>query len=54
MDDLLLFTQRKKLHMSKLEDFLKVLLKNVFQISPKKCQLLARNYNIGGKPFYQR
>ena len=37
MDDLLLFT--KKVHISKLEDLLKALLKNGLQISPRKCQL---------------
>ena len=39
MDDLLLFTPTKKLHMAKLEDLLKALLKIRLQISPKKCQL---------------
>ena len=39
MDDLLLFTPSKELHMSKLEDLLKVLLKNRLKISLKKCQL---------------
>ena len=39
MDDLLLFTPSKELHMSKLEDLLKALLKNGLKISPKKCQL---------------
>ena len=40
MDDLLLFTLTKKSHIAKLEDLLKVLLKNHFKISHKKCQLL--------------
>ena len=39
MDDLLLFTPSKELHMNKLEDVLKGLLKNGLKISPKKCQL---------------
>ena len=39
MDDLLLFTPSKSSHMNKLEDLLKVLLKNRLKISPKKCQL---------------
>ena len=39
MDDLLLFTPSKKSHAAKLEDLLKVLLKNGLKISPKKCQL---------------
>ena len=42
MDDLLLFIPKKKLHMSKLEDLLKALLKNSLKISPKKCQLFRR------------
>ena len=39
MDDLLLFTPSKGLHMAKLEDLLTALLKNGLKISPKKCQL---------------
>ena len=39
MDDLLLFTPSKGAHVAKLEDLLKVLLKNGLEISPKKCQL---------------
>ena len=39
MDYLLLFTPTKKLHIAKLEDLLKALLKNGVKISPKKCQL---------------
>ena len=46
MDDLLLFTPMKKLHMAKLEDLLKALLKNGLKISPKKCQLFNQSYNI--------
>ena len=42
MDDVLLFTQTKKLHIAKLEDLLKVLLKNGLNISPKKCQLFRK------------
>ena len=37
MDDLLLFTPSKRVHMAKLEDLLKALLKNSLKISPKKC-----------------
>ena len=37
MDNLLLFTPSKKVHITKLEDLLKVLLKNSLKISPKKC-----------------
>ena len=43
MDDLLLITPRKKSHIVKLEDFLKVLLKNGLKISPKKCQLIRKD-----------
>ena len=39
MDNLLLFTPSKKVHMAKLEDLSKALLKNSLKISPKKCQL---------------
>ena len=39
MDDLLLFTPSKQMHMRKLEDLLKALLKNELKISPRKCQL---------------
>ena len=39
MDDLLLFTPSKQMHMRKLEDLLKALLKNGLKISPMKCQL---------------
>ena len=46
MDDLLLFTPTKKLHMAKLEDLLKALLKNGLKISPKSVSYLKQNYNI--------
>ena len=46
MDDLLLFTPIKKLHMAKLEDLLKALLKNRLKISPKSVNYLKQNYNI--------
>ena len=39
MDDLLLFTPSKIVHIAKLEDLLKALRKNGLKISPKKCQL---------------
>ena len=45
MDDLLLVTATKKSHMAKLEDLLKMLLKNGLKISPKKCQLLEKTCN---------
>ena len=40
MDDLLLFTPMKKLHMAKLEDLLKALLENRLKISPKKVSII--------------
>ena len=43
MDDLLLFTPLKRAHMAKLEDPLKVLIKNGLKIPPKKCQLFKRD-----------
>ena len=39
LDDLLLFTPSKIVHIAKLEDLLKALRKNGLKISPKKCQL---------------
>ena len=54
MDDLLLFTPSKGAHMKKLEDLLKVLLKNGLKISPKKCQLFRTNlYYMGNETFTQ-
>ena len=53
MDDLLLFTPSKKSHMDKLEDLLRVLLKNGLKISPKKCQLFRTNLNMGNEIFIQ-
>ena len=54
MDDLLLFTLSKGSQMDKLEDLLKVLLKNGLKISPRKCQLLRTNLQyMGNKIFIQ-
>ena len=54
MDDHLLFTPSKGSHMKKLEDLLKVLLKNGLKISPKKCQLFRTNLQyMGNKIFIQ-
>ena len=54
MDDLLLFTPSKKSNMDKLEDLLRVLLKNGLKISPKKCQLFRTNLHyMGNKIFIQ-
>ena len=46
MDDLLLFTPSKKVHMDKLEDLLKALRKNGLKISPKKCHLVEAWYSL--------
>ena len=46
MDDLLLFTPAKKSHIAKLEDLLKMLLKNGLKISHKKCLFLEKYYSI--------
>ena len=52
MDDLLLFTPSKGLHMDKLENLLKALLKNSLKISPKKCQLFRTNLQYMGNEIF--
>ena len=52
MDDLLLFTPMKKLHVAKLEDLLKALLKNGLKISPKKCQLFKSELQYVGNIIF--
>ena len=52
MDDLLLFTPHKKVHMDKLEDLLKALRKNGLKISPKKCQLFRRELQYMGNTMF--
>ena len=52
MDDLLLFTPSKETHMNKLEDLLKVLLKNGLEISPKKCQLFKTSLQYMGNEMF--
>ena len=52
MDDLLLFTPSKKSHMDKLEDLLKVLLKNGLKILPKKYQLFRTNLQYMGNEIF--
>ena len=47
MDHLVLFTSKRS-HIDKLEDLLKVLLKNRLKISPKKCQLFRTNLEYMG------
>ena len=48
IDDLLLFTPSKKFHIPKLEDLLKILLRNGIKISSKKCQLFRRKLQYMG------
>ena len=52
MDDLLLFTLSKKVHMDKLEDLLKALRKNGLKISPKKCQLFRTELQYMGNTMF--
>ena len=52
MDNLLLFTPSKKVHMAKLEDLLKVFLKNDLKISPKKCQLFKAELQYMGNIIF--
>ena len=52
MDDLLLFTPSKEIHMRKLEDLLKALLKNGLKISPRKCQLFKTELQYMGNTIF--
>ena len=52
MDDLLLFTPSKKVHMDKLEDLLKAFRKNDLNISPKKCQLFRTELQCMGNTIF--
>ena len=52
MDDLLLFTSSKKLHTTKLQDLLKVLLKKGIKISPQKCQLFRTELQHMGNTIF--
>ena len=52
MDDLLLFTLSKKVHIAKLEGLLKVLRKNGLKISPKKCQLFRTELQYMGNTIF--
>ena len=52
MDDLLLFTPSKKVHMDKLEDLLKAFRKNGLKISPKKCQLFRTELQYMGNTLF--
>ena len=52
MDDLLLVTLSKKVHIAKLEDLLKALRKNGLKISPKKCQLFSMELQYMGNTIF--
>ena len=54
MDAILLFTPSKQSHITKLEDLVKVLLKNGLKKSPKKCQLFRKELQyMGNTNFIQ-
>ena len=46
MDDLLLFTPSKKVHIARLEDLLKALLKMVLKYPQRNVSYLKQSYNI--------
>ena len=52
MDDLLLFTPSKRVHMSKLEDLLNALLKNGLKIYLKKCQFFKTELQYMGNIIF--
>ena len=52
MHDLLLFTFSKDVHMAKLEDLLKALLKHGLKISPRKCQLFKTELQYMGNIIF--
>ena len=52
MDDLLLFTPFKQMHMRKLEDLLKAWLKNGLKISSRKCQLFKTELQYMGNSIF--
>ena len=52
INDLLLFTPTKKVHITKLEDLLKELLKNRLKISPGRCQLLKTELQYMGNIIF--
>ena len=52
MDDLLLFIPSKQVHIRKLEDLLKALLKNGLKISPRKCQLVRKELQYMGNTIF--
>ena len=52
MDGLILFTPSREVHMNKLEDLLKALLKNELKISPKKCQIFRTSLQYMGNEIF--
>ena len=54
MDDLLLFTPSKQMHMRKLEVVLKALIKNGLKISPRKCQLFKTELQYMGNTILSK
>ena len=52
MDDLLLLTPGKRVHIAELEDLLKALRKNGLKISPKKCQLFRMELQYMGNIIF--
>ena len=52
MDDLLLFTVSKEVHMAKLEDLLKTLLKNGLKNITKEMSLIQNIVTVYGKYIY--
>ena len=53
MDDLLLFTTSKRVHMAKLEDLLKALLKNGLKIS-QKCLIIEDRNTVHGEHYIHK
>ena len=54
MDGLLLFTPLKQMHMRKLEDLLKALLKNGLKICPRKYQLFKTELQYMGNTIFTK
>ena len=52
MDDLLLFTPKKQMHLEKLIDLLRALCKNGLKISLKKCQLFKTELQYMGNTIF--
>ena len=53
-DDMLLITPSKQMHIRKLEDLLKALLKNGLKISPRKCQLFTTELQYMGNTIFSQ